>query len=853
MKLFEFGTEPFWARIFSFVLRAGSANNGSSMRNHSSVCSTCLRIAMLGLAMASVLALRSPALHAQCSDGDDPDSLACQIQEPVESTTPAPDSPAVLSLSETEQKQPRADRSTEASASGSLPGGSTYTERAPRENRGKGRARAEMPPPEPPTEFQRFVAATTGEMLPIYGASLFAGHAVSFAPISYAPAPEDLIVSAGDELLIRIWGQVNFSANLRVDREGEIYLPKVGAVHVAGLPFSQVQDHLRRALERVYRNFELSVDLGEIHAIQVYVTGQARQPGEYTVSALSTLVDAVFASGGPSAAGSMRHIELKRGGRVVTDFDLYALLVKGDKTGDMQLQPGDVLYIPPAGPQVAVLGSVREPGIYELRGDEPLGHLLNAAGGRTAMALGAHLSVERIADHAGRRVFELAANREGLNTRLADGDIVRVEPIVSNYRDTVTLRGSVANPGRFRWHQDMRLSELIPDRDSLVTRGYWWRRTQLGLPAPEFVDPSDETPAGGLSRAGAQMASSGFAGHGMETGEDNADTDRPVKPAAVLSPGAQTDWNYAVIERLDPATMTTSLIPFDLGKLVLEHDASQDRELQAGDVVTIFSQDDVRPPVERQTKYVQLDGEVVNAGIYSAAPGETLRSLVARAGGLTPQAYLYGAEFTRKSTQLLEQERLNEYTDRLEQLMERNSIALAGALGGDTLQNPAASVNRALVARLRQLRAAGRIVLDLSPQSKSVDDLPELPLEDGDRFVIPSTPSTVQVIGSVFNQNAFLYRRGARVGEYLRMAGGPTREADRGQMFVLRADGSVASRDARQSVFAPSGFDDLRLYPGDTIVVPEKMVRPSSLRELMNWTQLMSQFSLSAAAVDVIK
>ena len=807
---------------------------------------------MPGLAIAAAVAFFSPALHAQCS-GDDSGSVACQIQQAGNSPASTVVTPAVLGLTEQPESEPSADRSNEATASGSLPSGSAYSEPAAAGSGAAERQHAGAALPNPLTEFQRFVAATTGQLLPVYGASLFAGHQASFGPLSQAPAPEDLIVSADDELRIRIWGQVNFSANLRVSREGEIYLPKIGSVHVAGLPFSEVQDHLREAIERVYRNFELSVDLGEIHSIQVYVTGQARQPGEYTVSALSTLVDAVFASGGPSSAGSMRHIQLKRAGKVVTDFDLYELLVRGDKTGDMQLQPGDVLYIPAAGPQVAVLGSVRQPGIYELRGDEPLQYLLDAAGGRTAMALGAHLSIERIEDHARRSAFELTADRDGLNTSLADGDIVRVDPIASSYRDTVTLRGSVANPGRFRWHAGMRVSDIIPDRDSLVTRGYWWRRTQLGLPAPEFAGPDESAGAG--EHAGPEVAGDGFEGRGMSTeAEQSSRGSRTAKPNAVLSPGAQTDWNYAVIERLDPATMTTSLISFDLGKLVLDHDASQDRELQPGDVITIFSQDDVRPPVERQTKYVQLDGEVMNAGIYSVAPGETLRSLVERAGGLTPQAYLYGAEFTRKSTQLLEQERLNEYTDRLEHLMERNSIAFAGEVsGGAFQQNPVDAANRSLVARLRELRATGRIVLNLTPQSAGVSALPELQLEDGDRLLIPPAPSTVQVIGSVFNQNAFLYRRGARVSEFLRLAGGPTREADRGQMFVLRADGSVASRGEKQSVFASSGFDELRLYPGDTIVVPEKMVRPSSLRELMNWTQLMSQFSLSAAAVDVIR
>jgi protein involved in polysaccharide export with SLBB domain len=739
--------------------------------------------------------------------------------------------------------------------------------------RGGAGLRGTQTTPDPLTEFQRFVAASTGQVLPIYGASLFSTRPASFDSIDRGPAPGDLILGPDDELRIRIWGQINFSANLRVSREGDIYLPQAGAVHVAGLPFSAISGHLRNALERVYRNFELSVDMGEIHSIQVYVTGQARRPGEYTVSALSTLVDAVFLSGGPSAAGSMRHVQLKREGRVVTDFDLYALLVKGDKTGDAQLQPGDVLYIPAAGPQVALLGSVRQAGIYELRGKESIKQLLDAAGGRTAIAFGARLEVERIVDHAQRSTFELAADSAGLETQLMDGDIVRIDPIISSYRETVTLRGSVANPGRFRWHADMRLSELMPDRDSLVTRDYWWRRTQLGLPAPEFAPSIDalvsrpetnpsstaiprvQMPQLDDEQTALQQASTDT--HSSATASalaSNANGNQMEKPAAVLRPQAQTNWNYAVIERLDPSTMTTSLIPFDLGRLVLDHDPSQNLELKPGDVVTIFSEDDIQVPFDRQTKYVRLEGEVVHAGIYSVSPGETLRSVVERAGGLTGNAYLYGAEFTRKSTQAIEQRRMNEYVDRLEHQLMHNSIAGAdlasGGVQDSVQQGQAASVSRELIARLRQMRATGRVVLNLKPHSSGEKELPEIPLENGDRLEVPSMPATIQVIGAVFNQNAFLYRGNARVGDYLRLAGGPNREADRGRTYILRADGSVTPHETGQSIFASSSFDRLRLYPGDTIIVPEKIMRPSHIDEIMAWGQFASGISLSALAAN---
>jgi len=827
-------------------------NNSSARPARGPSCFAYLALQLLVCFAASV--------HAQCANQDDPDSIACQMQQPVNASAPGGESPATFSITQ----QPHAENSYETTPGAGLSNGATYTDQPPTEPfniQGRPTQRpATQRRPEPPTEFQKFVSATTGQMLPIFGAELFSDRPATFGPVNNAPAPAGLLIAAGDQLRIRIWGQINFSANLLVSREGEIYLPKAGAVHVAGLTVEQAQQHLRQALDRIYRNFELSVDLGEMHSIQVYITGAARRPGEYTVSALSTLVDALFAGGGPSGAGSMRHVELRREGKTITDFDLYALLVRGDKSGDVQLQPGDVLYIPAVGPQVALMGSVHQPGIYELRGLEPLSAALDAAGGTTAMADGARISVERIEGHALRHAFEIAGNAAGLGATLDDGDIVRVDPIPSAYRDTVTLSGSVANPGRYRWHEGMRLSELLPNREALLTRGYWWRRTQLGFPAPEFVSAIDQPSS--VSRSGdtsertpvnSQPATGGLVS-ASQSQQPNP-PDQNETPVAMLSPRLQTNWNYAVIERLNPGTMKTSLISFDLGRLVLDHDTSQDQALMAGDVVTIFSQDDVHPPVDERTKYVQLDGEIVNAGVYSVQPGDTLRSLVVRAGGLTKKAYLYGAEFTRKSTQVTEQERMNEYADRLEHNIERASLvtsqesdpAGAGAL------NPAAAVNRNLVARLRQLRAKGRIVLNLPPGSNSATELPDLSLEDGDKLVVPPRPSTIQVIGSVFNQNAFLYHSGARANEYLRMAGGPTRDADRGQIFILRADGSVSSRGEKQSVFATGSFENARLYPGDTIVVPEKMVRPSALRELTAWTQLMSQLSISAAAIDVIK
>jgi protein involved in polysaccharide export with SLBB domain len=252
------------------------------------------------------------------------------------------------------------------------------------------------------------------------------------------------------------------------------------------MPFSALDAHLRGVVGRVYKNFDLTADVGQIRAIQVYVSGQARRPGVYTVSSLSTLVDALFASGGPSVQGSMRHIQLRRGSAVVADFDLYNLLIHGDKSKDVKLQSEDVIFIPPSGPQVAVTGSVRNPAIYELHADESLAGLLADAGGVSSIAAEARISIERIDDHRDRHAMEVAYDASGLATPVADGDLVRVFSIVPLYQKTVILRGNIANPGRFSWHAGMHVSELIPDKESLITRNYWWKRAQLGLPAPEF-------------------------------------------------------------------------------------------------------------------------------------------------------------------------------------------------------------------------------------------------------------------------------------------------------------------------------------------------------------------------------
>jgi protein involved in polysaccharide export with SLBB domain len=328
----------------------------------------------------------------------------------------------------------------------------------------------------------------------------------------------------------------------------------------------------------------------------------------------------------------------------------------------------------------------------------------------------------------------------------------------------------------------------------------------------------------------------------------------------VILGGPDIDWNYAVIQRQNAPDLSTTLIPFNLAKAIQQKDPSQDLQLLPGDVVTIFSTADIRVPSEQQTKFVKLEGEFAAAGVYSVLPGETLRQLIKRAGGLTPDADLFASDFSRESVRRLQRQRLLEFADQLDtQIAISTSAAAATAVTALDAQAAQASAQgaRSIVARLREAQPNGRVVLQLKPDSSGMDAIPDIPLQDGDQFIVPHTPATVSVEGQVYNANAFLYEKGSRVKDYLRRAGGPDRSGDRKREFVLRADGSVVSRQysgpAHKSIFASGDFESVVLYPGDTIVVPPVIQKGAVLRNLSNISTIISGFGLGAAAVNVLR
>ncbi len=362
----------------------------------------------------------------------------------------------------------------------------------------------------------------------------------------------------------------------------------------------------------------------------------------------------------------------------------------------------------------------------------------------------------------------------------------------------------------------MRVKDLIPDRESLIVPEYWLKRNRATR-----VDVS---------------------------------SDRALR-TEVRRGLPEVNWDYAVVERLNLDQVTTTLIPFNLGKAVLDNDPIANVVLRPGDVITIFSKDDIQVPVEKQTKYVRLEGELKYPGVYQLLPGETLRELLKRIGGFTNNAYLYGAEFTRDSTRVLQQKRLDEALDRLAQEVERAAASAASAaVNKDEAEaiKLQAEGQRRLLERLRAAKATGRIVLNTPPAAAQADDLPEITLEDGDRFVVPPRPSTIAVLGSVYNQNAFLYQDDYSVSDYLAQAGGATRDADRGRTYIVRADGVVTGGAGSTFLFF-NPVEGKRLMPGDAVVVPEDLDRFRFTKELKDWSQILYQFALGVVGIKVLR
>jgi len=709
-----------------------------------------------------------------------------------------------------------------------------------------------------PSEFQKFVADNTGKMLPIFGSEFFANTPSTFAPVSNTPVPSEYPLGPGDELMIRGWGTIDIDYRATIDRNGNVAIPTIGNVALAGVKASEAQNVIRAAVGRMYKGVTVNVTFGQLRAMTVYVVGQANRPGTYTVSSLSTLVTALFASGGPNANGSMRHVQVKRGGKVAAELDLYAFIAKGDKSADIKLQDGDTIYIPSAGGFVALTGKVNVPAVFELKsGNDTVESLLDIAGGLPVVADPRRAFLERIdsARNSPRSVEEFALSGAGLKRTLKNGDVLNITSITPNFSNAVVLRGNVDQAVRASFREGMRVSDLIPNREYLISRKSTRRQNSV-IAANESMQESDR-----LNGRNAVFNRNSRDG----STEEDRDTTVQAESIAASIGGLvdQINWDYAVIERVNRTDLTVKLIPFHLGNIFSNPNGPDNVVLQPGDTVTIFSQDDVAVPMAKRQVFVRVEGEVQVPGVYQMTANDTLQTLLAKAGGPTPNAYLFGTGFYREEVRKEQQTNLQRAADRLEaqvrseqssQMANMRALASADAAAAAAALEAERRLAEERIARFRRLQPTGRIAFGLEPAERSFTRLPQVSLQNGDRLVIPAKPAFVHVFGAVNAEASPLWRPNSRVKDYLKLAG-TTTDADLEHVFVLRVDGTVVSYDSAGWFFGKIG--GLEVMPGDTIVVPELLDKTTFwsafTKGARDWTQILANLGLGAAAIKTLR
>jgi protein involved in polysaccharide export with SLBB domain len=728
------------------------------------------------------------------------------------------------------------------------------------------------------------------ESLKPFGYDLFENAPTTFAPVTDVPVPADYVVGAGDELSVQLFGSQNRSLRLVVGRDGRINFPELGPISVAGQRFSSVREMLEARIARQMIGVHGSVSMGDTRSIRIFVLGEAKYPGSYTVSGLATMTAALFASGGVKPIGSLRNIELKRQGAVVRRLDLYDLLIRGDTRDDAQLLPGDVIFIPPLGSTVSIDGEVRRPAIYELKGESDIADLVQLAGGLTPEADTGKASLSRVDESQRRVVVEVdLSSAQGRRLELRNGDSLRVGRLRPQYDSGVQLAGYVYRPGAFAWHEGMRLTEVIGSVDEVKPDGdlgYILIRRELppdrhivvlsadlatalrdpASPANIVLMPRDRITvfdlASGRERILAPLINELRIQGGFNQpteivrveGRVKVPGEYPLEPQMRVSDliragGSLTDAAYggtAELTRYEVVkgeSRETEHITVDLAA-VRRGDVAADLKLRPFDYLNIQE-----VPAWGKLEQVTLRGEFRFPGTYPIRRGETLKALVARAGGLTDLAFARGAVFTRMELKRQEQEQLDTLQVRLKN--DIATLALQGAASANSAQaTSAVQVGQSLLGQLQTAKAVGRLVINLhrivtTPAGSGWD----VDLRDGDELIVPELRQEVTVIGEVQTNTSHLYHQGLTREDYIALSGGFTHRADKGRIYVVHADGSVVADAGSRWYKLGSGTP---IETGDTIVVPMDVEHLPPLPLWLAVTTIIYNIAVAVAAVHAL-
>lgn len=721
-----------------------------------------------------------------------------------------------------------------------------------------------------------------------FGYDLFSNVPTTFAPATDIPVPANYVIGPGDTFEVQLIGERGGRYTLVVGRDGVVDFPELGPIAVAGLRFEAARTLLEQRVSEQMIGMRASVSMGALRSIQVFVLGEAERPGSYTVSGLSTITHALFASGGVKPIGSLRNIELKRNGNLVQRLDLYDLLLKGDTSNDSRLLPGDVIFIPPIGTTVAISGEIQRPAIYEVPEGAAASEVLHLSGGLTPAADPRIARLERIDERRNRTVINLdLTTPAGRGLRLQTGDAIRIESIRDTLEGAVSLEGHVHRQGKQQFYTGMKLTDLVGSLDELQPRAdlhYVLIRRESGPErkvsvvsadlAQAFAAPDsaanislqarDRVHVFDLATSRDRIVSPILRDLERQSGRDETRQvvgiggrvkvpgQYPLEPAMTVSGllragGSLDEAAYRGMAELTRYEVIggerrqTELIEIDLAG-VMAGDAAADLRLQPFDFLVIREMPDWR---DQET--IAIAGEVRFPGTYPVMRGETLRSVIARAGGLTDLAFARGSVFTRAELKSREQRQLQVLAERLQRELAALSLQQAQSQEASAT-GQAMSAGQALLADLRATEAVGRLVIDLeqvmSAGPKSQDDLI---VKNGDRLYVPRLTQEVTVIGEVQSATSHLFQAGLTRDDYIQSSGGLTQRADSKRTFIIRANGSVAGAPGN-AWFSRGGPRNIE--PGDTIVVPLDAQQMKPLTVWTSVTQILYNIAVAVAAVN---
>jgi polysaccharide biosynthesis/export protein len=728
------------------------------------------------------------------------------------------------------------------------------------------------------------------EALQPFGYDLFDRSPSTFAPFTNVPVPSDYVVGPGDELNVQLYGTQNRLFRLAVGRDGTISFPELGPIHVAGQLFSSVQSSIESRILHQMIGVRGSVSMGDTRSIRVFVLGEVKRPGSFTISGLGTITSALWAAGGIKPIGSLRKIQLKRQGALIRQLDLYDLLIRGDTTDDTKLLQGDVIFIPPVGPTVGADGEVRRPALYEIKNESSVADIIQLAGGLTPQADTSDAMLTRI-DASQRRVVipvDLSAAGSKAQT-LQNGDLIRVTRLRPTLDSGVVVEGHVFTPGAFAFHQGLRLTDVIRSVDELrPDADIHYVLIRRELPPDRRVQVLSADLASALispaSKANVELQPRDrIVVFDLSAGRERviqpildelrlqSNSQRPTEVVHVdgrvkvpgeypleagmtvidliRAGGGLTDAAYGGTAELtrykieDGEARRTQLIDIDL-VAALHGDAKGNITLEPFDILSIKE-----VPEWQQQEGISLTGEVRFPGHYAIKRGETLKSVIARAGGLTSFAFPEGSVFTRVELKRREQEQLDMLAERTQHdlvMLALEGVAASSSGGNGGSGGAALSVGQSLIGQLRASRAVGRLVIDLPRMMKQPAGSPQdVILRDGDTLIVPKFQQQVTVIGEVQNSTSHLYSPGVTREDYISMSGGTTHRADRGRIYVVHANGSVVSTEGNRWFERSSA----PIKPGDTVVVPLDTERLPPLPFWQAVTGIIYNVAIAAAAV----